>query len=185
VLSWLASMLLMDSMESGRPKRLSTSSHINSLLQRIEADDNDPLARDASIRSAFNLLLQGLDAHSAVEEAWAPQFRDTKAGAKWQELQLIASVLGVTIAAASLGEQTAERLSDKAGELAGLTASRQWQRPAKTQTATQWSFIARISLWVVEALDVDPDEASGALLKRFGSTCVPTLKAVLDDAQPA
>jgi hypothetical protein len=174
-------MLLMDSLESGRPARRTTARHIDSLLQRIEATPGDPLRDEEVIRDAFLLLLQGLDSHSA-EDAWAPRFRDTAAGSKWQELQLIASALGVTIAAAALGDETPDRIADAAPDLLAKTDSDPWQRPEKTQTVTQWNYIAKIAIWVVEALDVDPDLASDALVDRFGSSCVPTLRAVVADA---
>lgn len=184
VLSWLASMLLVDSMEAGRPKRLSTARHIDQgLLQRIERHEQDPLRDEATIREAFLLLLHGMAAHSAVDEAWAPRFRDTKSGAKWQELQLIASLLGVTIAAAALGQETEDRLAATASDLFEKTSSTGWQRPPKTQTASQWVYIARIALGVVEALEVEPDEASAALSERYGHSCVSTLKAVAAEAQ--
>lgn len=181
VLSWLASMLLVDSEGAGKG-RLSTSSHINSLLQRVEDDPQDPLRDEGRIRDAFDLLLKGMDAHSAIEEAWAPKFRDTKNGAKWQELQLIASVLGVTIAAVVLGDETEERLSLIAENLLVQTSSGPWQRPAKTQTASQWKYIAEIAISIVQAFDVDLEEASAALISRFGYSCVPTLKAAVAEA---
>ena len=61
---------------------------IDSLLERIQKDTSDPLRREATIRDAFQLLLQGMDAHSAVAEAWAIKFRDSaETGSKWQELK--------------------------------------------------------------------------------------------------
>ncbi len=182
VLSWLASMLLVDSMESERAKRLATSQHINALLRRIENDPRDPLRNETTIRESFQLLLLGMDSHAAVEEAWAPKFRDSKSGTKWQELQLIASVLGTSIAAASLGDKTEDRLAQFASELHEKT--KKWKRPPNTQTASQWNYIAEVAMGIVEALDVDPDEASAALVARFGFSCVPTLRAVVADAPP-
>jgi hypothetical protein len=173
VLSWLASMLLVESLEpGGRPKRLSTSLHINSLLSRIEAAEDDPLRDEATIRDAFLLLLQALESHSAVDEAWAPKFRDTTSGASWQELQLIASALGVSLAATIYGDDTADRLAAASSDLFTKTNSSDWRRPKKTQTATQWAYIATIAIRVVDALGVDLDEASGALIDRFGSRFV-------------
>jgi hypothetical protein len=183
VLSWLASMLLVDSVEAGRPKRLSTARHIDLLLQRIQDHPNDPLRNEATIRDALQLLLLGMDSHSAVQVAWAEKFRDTKSGAKWQELQLIASVLGVTIAAASLGDNTEDRLDQAASDLREKTASEGWQRPKKTQTASQWDYIAKVALSVVEALEVDLEQASADLVDRFGFSCVPALKAVVADSR--
>jgi hypothetical protein len=177
VLSWLASLLLVDS----GSKRLSTARHIDSLLQRIVDAPKDPLRSEVTIRDAFQLLLLGMDSHSAVQEAWAPPFRDSKTGTRWQELQLIASVLGVTIAAASLGDKTQDRLAQSGSDLFQKTST-VWGRPDKTQTASQWIYIAKIAMGVVEALDVDPQEASAALVVRFGCSCVPTLKAAIADA---
>jgi hypothetical protein len=182
VLSWLASMLLVDSMEAGKPKRLSTARHIDSLLARIQDDPDDPLRSEESIRLVFRLLLQGMDAHSAVaEEAWARNFRDTKSGSRWQELQLIATVLGVTLAAVVLGEGTTDRLVSAAPDLYAKTSST-WKRPSKTQTTSQWKFIATTALLVAEALDADLEHVSSTLVERFGFSCVPTLRAVVADA---
>lgn len=179
VLSWLASMLLVDSIDAGGlPKRLSTARHIDSLLERIQNEASDPLRNDATIRAAFKLLHRGLEAHSAVAEAWAPRFRDTGTGAKWQELQLVASALGVTLAAASLRDDVSTRLEAVASDLETKTASDEWQRPAKTQTATQWEFIATRALDIAEAIGADLNASSEALAKEFGQSCVPTLRAV-------
>jgi hypothetical protein len=183
VLAWLASMLLVESLDQeGSPKRLSTSVHINSFLSRIQENEDDPLRNEATIRDVFLLLLQALESHSAIDEAWAPKFRDTDSGAKWQELQLIASALGVSLVATIYGEETADRLAAASSDLFTKTGSAAWRRPRKTQTATQWAYIATIAVWVVEALGVDLDEVSEALIERFGSSCVPTLRAVVADA---
>ncbi|HEX4467309.1 MAG TPA: hypothetical protein VH025_08980, partial [Solirubrobacteraceae bacterium] len=180
----LASMLLVDSTDaSGQPKRLSTARHIDSLLERIQVDAGDPLCDDATVRAAFKLLHHGLEAHSSVAEAWAPRFRDTKTGAKWQELQLIASVLGVTLASASLEDDVTDRLEAAATDLLAKTGSEDWQRPRKTQTATQWGFIATRALEIAETIGADLDESSEALVEQFGYSCVPTLRAVAADAR--
>jgi hypothetical protein len=178
LLSWLASMLLMDSVEDGQPKRLSTARHIDSLLERIQSDPVDAFHRDENVRAAFKLLHRGLEAHSAVAQAWAPRFQDTGTGAKWQELQLIASVLGVTIAAATLGKDVIDRLETVASDLEAKTASDGWQRPAKTQTATQWAFIAERAIDIAEVIGADLDEVENVLAAQFGQSGVPTLRAV-------
>ncbi len=180
VLSWLASILLVDAMEPGGPKRLSTARHIDSLLERIQKNPGDPLRAEVKVRDAVLLLARGMEAHSAVKDAWAATFRDTKSGSKWQELQLIASLLGVTIAAAVVADDIVDRLEESAEKLHELTSSKDWRRPEKTQTASQWAFIARIALWIVEALDVDTETASGVLTERFGVSCIPTLQAAAE-----
>ena len=74
-----------------------------------------------------------------------------------------------------------DRLVDAADVLNTLTGSVAWQRPAKTQTATQWTFIARISLGVLEALKLDPSAASSVLVDRFGYSPIPGLQAIASD----
>ena len=123
----------------------------------------------------------GMAAHAAIDEAWDPKFKDAKKGARWQELQLVASLLGVTISASVLGEQTEDRLSVAAPALRVKTATREWQRPMKTQTATQWEYIAKFALLTVEEMGVDVDAASAAMIERFGYSGVDTLKAVRDN----
>lgn len=177
VLSWLSALLLFDSQENGRPRLQSTARQIDSLLQRIEDDNGDLLRDPAKIRRALQLILQGMRAHAAITEAWDPKFKDTKQGTKWQELQLVGSLLGVTIAAAVLGTETEDRLEQSAGTLREKTGSREWRRPSKTQTATQWSYISTIALRTAEAMGVDTREASEVLIREFGYSGVETLKA--------
>jgi hypothetical protein len=181
VLSWLASMLLVDSMEAKGPKRLSTASHINTLLDRVQKHSSDPLRNATTVRSALLLINTGMQAHSAVDDAWSPSFRDTKTGAKWQELQLVASVLGTTLAAVVLGEELVDRLEEHADDLAAATALTEWQRPKKTQTASQWDFISQVALWTVDVLEVGRAEVSADLKRRFGHSCVPTLEVAAPD----
>ncbi|WP_421118603.1 DUF262 domain-containing protein [Aquihabitans daechungensis] len=85
VLSWIASLLLVDSMERGEAKTLPTAIHIDSLFKRIEEDPADPLRSEATICEALRLLLQGMESHLAIP-AWAPSFRNNKSGSNWQEL---------------------------------------------------------------------------------------------------
>jgi hypothetical protein len=181
VLSWLSSLLLLGPLEQGPPKLQSTARHIDTLLERIERNDKDPLRDEATIRGAFLLMLQGMAAHAAIELAWDPEFRDAKKGARWQELQLVASLLGVTISASLLGDQTEDRLSVAAPALRAKTATREWRRPDKTQTKTQWEYIAKFALLTVEEMGVDPDAASAVMVERFGYSSVDTLKAVRDN----
>ena len=182
VLSWLASMLLVDSMTQDGPKRLSTARHTDALLERIENNVGDPLRADDTCRQALLLMFTGMEAHAAVSEAWDPKFKDSRNGAKWQELQLVGTLLGVTIAAASLGSESQSRLVEVAPRLRELTASRDWQRPSKTQTATQWAYIAQVALGVVRAMGIDAHASSDILVRRFGYSCVPTLEAVAASA---
>ena len=179
VLSWLAAMLFVDSIEGGRPRRLSTAKHIDFLLGRIELDGDDPFRNGQTINEALLLIMRGMKAHADVKRAFSPNFRDTKTGTKWQELQLVASLLGICLAAAVLEEKTADRLAFIATELGEKTAAPSWQRPRKTQTGTQWEYIARIALDIVDVMGVNRFEASEALARRFGYSCIPTLELIV------
>lgn len=177
VLSWLAATLLSESPDAD-PKLPSTSRHIDSLLQRVEADPADPLHDKARVADLLVFLSDSVAAHAAVVEAWAGRFMDNSRGDKWQELQLVGSMAGVCIAAAVLGEETEARLADRAARLEERSAERAWLRPAKTQTQEQWRYIARIALWVADELGVGPMAADRALRQRFGSSGVSTLQSI-------
>ena len=179
VLSWVASMLLSDSLIEGNPIRRTTALHIDSLLQRIESNPLDPLRSESRIRDAMLLMAQGLEAHSAVDEAWHPTFKNAT-GARWQELQLVGSVLGVTLAAVVEGNRTIDLLAGHADELRLRTASGEpgsWRRPTAAKTISQWNFIAQFALNVVDVLGVERALISATLEERFGFSCMPTLAA--------
>lgn len=180
VLSWLASITFQDSMERGAPALQSTARHIDTLLTRIESDPRDPLMSKATIREGFALMSQGIWAHSSVPEAWAPGFRHNKGLDRWQELQLVASLLGVTLAASVLGAETADRLAQRADEVEAASATRLWARPSKTQTKTQWEYIGRVGLAIVELLGVDLADVEHTMTKRFTFSPVATLRAARD-----
>jgi hypothetical protein len=181
VLSWLCSLLFLDNVENGKPRLQSTARQIDSLLQRIKEAPRDPLRQGHTISAALLLVMTAMDAHAAVDEAWAPRFKDTKAGTKWQELQLVASLLGVAMAAVVFGDETADRLADAAPVLAGKTATKEWERPEKTQTGTQWHFIATRALWIAHELGVDANEASHRLAEQFGQSGITAIQMVAAD----
>lgn len=183
VLSWLASILLSDLMTDGTPRKLSTARQIDDLLQRIDRSPNDPLRQHDTIRSALSVIQLGITAHSAIGEFWAPRFRDGRSGAKWQELQLVASVLAASIGAATVGEQVAESFDDGAELILEFTGDRRNGRPEKTQTATQWEFIARRTLSLLEIVGVDRFDADAALTRQFGHSCIPGLLAIAGPVQ--
>lgn len=178
VLSWIISTLLVESPVERLP---STAKHIDTLLQRVQRDKQDPLRSDVRLRAVFEWVANAAEAHASFGEAWAPEFKDGGTGAKWQELQLVGSVVGVAIAAAALGDELEERLASAAPDI--YEATRTWKRPEKTQTRTQWEFIARIAKGVVDELGVDAAIASQQMRDRFGSSGVESLWAVTEHVQ--
>jgi hypothetical protein len=175
VLSWLVSILVSSCAgPDGAPRLLSTSSQINALLDRVQASHHDPLRSNAAIRRLMVLVSTAMQAH-AMADAWDPKFRDNAKGVKWQELQLVASLLGVSIAAAVVGGEIEDLLLSHESDLMNASRSSQWKRPPKTQTATQWTYIATVAMSILEILDIDRGKAAAALQEAFGSSCIDVL----------
>jgi len=175
VLSWLFSMLFVDSAPGGVVRKLSTAAQTDSLLKRIDGDPSDAFRSRSVILEAFTLVDHAIQGHQAANGAWATKFRNQK-GTRWQELQLIASLLGVALATAVVGGGISDLLLEHQAALNKLSFPA-WKRPDKTQTGKQWEYIATVALGIVEELGVDKAEVSKALLGRFKVTCVPGLEA--------
>ena len=176
VLTWVIATLLFESTSERLP---STAKYIDSLFQRVQADLSDPLRSQAGVRAVFEWIAQSAEVHASITEAWAPEFKDGGSGAKWQELQLVGSLVGIAIAGAVLGDELENRVEEAAQDL--YDASKTWERPKKTQTRQQWEFISPVARGVVNLLDVDAATASKALRDRFGSSGVEALWAVTGD----
>lgn len=164
LLSWVASVVFHEPVTGGFK---STAGQINALLDRVKANRRDPLRDRGQITNAITLMDKGLDAHAAIEEAWAPSFVNNKRTGKWQELQLVASLVGVIGARAVLGEDLESKLAGAATVLAARTGT-DWERPSKTQTAAQWDYVADVATGILEALGLDPLEVDEAVRREFG-----------------
>lgn len=175
VLSWLVSVLASNcATDEGKPRLLSTAGQINTLLERVQDTPSDPLRNDATLRRLLVTVSAAMQAH-AEADAWAPKFRDSKDGVRWQELQLVASLLGVTIAAVVKGPEIRDLLIDRESELMRASGSSEWKRPQKTQTKRQWEYIATITLAILKVLDIDRAEAGASLNSAFGTSCMNAL----------
>ena len=174
LLSWVASVLFF---EDGKPDTRSTASQINMLLKRISQDGNDPLRNQSNIVSAMQLLDHGLDAHAAIPpETWAPTFRNSLGQGKWQELQLVASMIGFSAARQMRGEALEDAIEDVLPQLSDASAT--WQRPEKTQSKEQWAFIARVVREILQILDVDVAAADASMRAEFGQSGLAALLSV-------
>lgn len=180
VLSWFISLLLADDPgDDGRLRLLSTSQQINNLLDQVQSSTTDPLRTPVAIRSLLKVASGAMEAHSA-SDAWADAFKDGDRGVRWQELQLVASLLGVAMATAVLGGDIEDRLIEHEAELKLASATAEWKRPQKTQTGKQWEYIAGVAVAIVGRLDVSLDDVDRALRERYGRSGVPTLLACRD-----
>lgn len=168
VLAWVISVLVHDTKEKDLA---STSRNIDQLLIAIQKNKQHPLADSSTLNKLFTLLLHAVELHSAHDELWSDQFKDGGKGAKWQELQLVGSLVGIAMALAASPDDIEDRIEANADTI--RTASEEaedWERPEKTQTKTQWDYIAKISKSLLELLEIDPDQAAEAVRLQFGTS---------------
>ena len=168
VLAWVISVLLHDT--AGKDLA-STSRNIDHLLIAIQKNKSHRLAQPSTLKELFSLLLTAVELHSSHDELWSDRFKDGGKGAKWQELQLVGSLVGMTMALAASPDDIEDRIEAKGDAI--RTASEEsadWERPEKTQTKTQWDYIAKISKSLLELLEIDPDQAAEAVRLQFGTS---------------
>lgn len=174
VLAWVISVLVHD---TGDKDLASTSRNIDQLLIEIQGNPSHPLAQPATLTNLFTHLLKAVELHASHDELWSEKFMDGGKGVKWQELQLVGSLVGMAMALAASPHDLEERIETNADAIRTATEeSDVWERPAKTQTKTQWDYIARISRSLLELLDIDPDRAAEAVRQQFGSSGYPSLQ---------
>lgn len=177
VLGWIVAVLINDTGEKLLP---STSRHTDILLGRVQEDDAHPMRKPSRIADLFGLIATAVDLHASHDELWPDSFRGDGKTPKWQDLQLVGSVVGIVIAAAVVPGDIEQRIEASADEIR-TAAANEWKRPPKTQTRTQWDYIARIAKGVAEKLGVDVGEASDVIRGRFGSSGI---RSLLGSIQP-
>lgn len=178
LLSWLLSMVMQPALQDdGFVRVRSTAKQIDEMLINAERDKKsgmyNPLTDRERLVSILQDLHECLDAHSSCG-AWAPAFMDDGKGAKWQELQLTASLLGVFLASV-VRDDVSDLLDEHFDALRAFSGSH--LRPEKTQNATQWGFIGEVALGLIDTLGLDRDEIAAKMLERFKANCIPTLQA--------
>lgn len=171
VLGWILSALLNDTRGKLLP---STARHTDLLLGQVQEQEHHPLREPGRIADLFEWVARAGDLHAGHEELWPDNFRGDGKTSKWQDLQLVGSFVGIAIAVAGSPEDIEDRIESHADEIR-KAALQQWSRPKKTQTRTQWDYIARIARGIVEILEVDITAASDAIRARFGSSGVDSL----------
>ncbi|WP_448129378.1 DUF262 domain-containing protein [Stenotrophomonas rhizophila] len=168
VLAWVISVLVHDT--AGR-ELASTSRNIDQLLIAIRKSPSHPLGQSLTLTKLFSLLLQATELHSSHDELWSKRFMDGGKGVKWQELQLVGSLVGIAMALAASPEDIEDRIEENGNAIRMASEeSADWARPSKTQTKTQWDYVARISKSLLELLGIDPTQAAEAVRTQFGSS---------------
>lgn len=181
VLSWALSLLVDDSRDeaTGKPRRRSTARQIDALLTRVQLEEHDELRSGQALQDLFGLVSESILDLDREADAWAPRFKDGSRGLAWQDLPLVGTIVGLAAARAVLGDGFHERLQARRSEIFRASSSDPaWERPSKTQTDTQWTYLAGVALGTLRVLDVDPAEASANLSWRFGHSGIQALLAV-------
>lgn len=176
ILSWLVALLMSPSVDEDGLVIRSTAKQINSLLDSIRdapPERPHPLKDRHRLRRLVDDLHRCLDVHSGCD-GWTKKFRDNKDGAKWQELQLIASLVGVFLICL-VQEDADDLLDERRDDLLEFTA--QHPRPRKTQNETQWAFIGEVTLGMLELLGISLEGVEQVLTERYEVNCLPTLRA--------
>ncbi|WP_426308671.1 DUF262 domain-containing protein [Cellulosimicrobium sp. E-16] len=171
VLGWIIAVLVTNSQGKLLP---TTARHTDNLLSQVQDDGSHPLRDGARIADLFGLIAEAADLHAAHDELWPEAFRGDGKSSKWQDLQLVGSLVGVSIAMAGSPNDIEDRMESSA-EAVRTAALEDWKRPEKTQTRTQWDYIARVAQGVVGKLGVDISSASDEIRRRFGSSGVESL----------
>lgn len=171
VLGWIVAVLVNDSQGKLLP---STARHTDLLLGQVQERDSHPLREPARIADLFRLIADAADLHASHDELWPEKFRGDGKSSKWQDLQLVGSFVGITIALAAAPDDIEDRIEEHADTIRAAALS-EWKRPEKTQTRTQWDYIGRIAQGVVGKLGVDITEASSVIRGRFGSSGIESL----------
>ncbi|MDO5670114.1 MAG: DUF262 domain-containing protein [Corynebacterium sp.] len=184
VLSWIIAVLLHDTADpvTGERKALpSTARHIDLMLDQVADANKYPTHRlrsRAVLADLFGWIAEVVELHSGHHELWAPSFKDGEKGIKWQELQLVGSVLGIAFAAAGAPDDIEDRIEEHADAIRAASAT-DWVRIEKAQTKSQWDYIARIATGIVDLLGVDPQVASDAVRERFGTSGFESLRGMI------
>ena len=174
VLSWVVSVLLQPATDDGELQVRSTARHINALFESVRDYPEHPMRDHDRLAALVRALHAAIEVHSEHDDAWNNTFKDKGIGSKWQELQLVASLVG-TLLVWSCSENLDETFSSARERLLSFTESN--PRPRKTQNKTQWAYIGHVGLGILEACGFSADDADTALSRLFQFSCIPTLLA--------
>ena len=178
LLSWLFALLFEPAETQGKLSIRSTAKQIDRLFTAIRSEgDNGAgrhhLADQSALIDLVRTTERCLDEHLS-SDCWHGKFKDDENGQKWQELQLVASLVSVFLIVASEGSAL-PLLEGKRDELLAFTKSH--PRPTKTQNKTQWAFIGEVALGILEIANIDQARLAMTLTDRYGANCLPTLRA--------
>jgi hypothetical protein len=177
LLSWLVALLFQPAIKNGELTVLSTAKQIDALFKNMQEAANAGDTHRLADKDVLIQLIQDMDrcleAHSS-SDCWDSVFKDEDKGQKWQELQLVASLIAVFLIGV-LEESPGDLLEQYRNELLEFTQGH--RRPNNTQNKTQWGYVGEVALGIIDIVGINHELLEPALIKRFGISCVPTLSA--------
>lgn len=180
LLGWLISAALYQPTTDGIPAPRSTARQIDGLLEQWQTASGDRRSIAAGETRRLLTLLEDVHATCTAVGSftgWSPSFCDGKTGDTWEELPLVAALLGVFMLQVGHGNPGL-KLAEARGALYTYTGDKDNRRPAKTQTRDQWVYTARISLGILRIVGANVENIESELLARYGCNCVPWLRAL-------
>lgn len=177
VLSWACALFLHspNMTREGTYATPSTAGHIDAMLEKITDDKgNHPLYQNATLVALAKDIRSAVARHAESVDAWSPRFRSKKGHAsKWEELPFVGSLLATLILVASGNEKL---LDQNISSIRAVTEAS--PGPTKTQNKTQWEYIAKVCMRILDALDFDEKAANVALEKKYGFSCLSVLRPI-------
>lgn len=184
MLSWLYSTLFQPSVSNdGELSIRSTAKQIDVFLTTIREAckaSGHKLANHDVLVQLMKDTERCLEAHS-TSDCWAAGFKDDDNGQKWQELQLVASLVAVFLLCI-VDDSPEDRLDEHRAQLLQFTQTH--LRPDKAQNRTQWGFIGEVALGLLEVLNVDFVALEAEVIARYGISCLATLRAARRHYEP-
>jgi hypothetical protein len=173
VLSWATALMLRRPNRQGdKFSTPSTARQIDDLLEAIEEKGGEhPLHKQQNLIALAHTWIEALNAHADAMSSWSTKFRRRKGGTKWEELPLVASLIGTWLLVTA-GQ--ADRLESEVEVVRKVCE--ETPPPTKTQNKTQWEFIARFVTKLLDALAIDQDALQQTLVQRYEYSCVDTFR---------
>ncbi len=176
VLNWTTAVVLHPPGTPNQPLTTpSTAGHINSMLKAIgdpAAKKLHKLRQEAVLTTLAKDIQSSVMTHQEAKEAWSPQFlAKKKTPSKWEELPLVASLVGSMLVVIA-GKR--ERLLEQIPKIRAFSETR--EPPRKVQNKDQWQHIARVATGILDQLEVADAELGPILEDRYGYNCLPNLR---------
>lgn len=184
LVSWLFALLFQSAESNGDLTIRSTAKQIDtffsSIREKAASGTIHKMASEDVLVQLVRDVEKCLDVHSSAD-CWSPIFCDDDRGMKWQELQLVASLVAVFLIGVVV-ESPGDVLEMYRTDI--LTFTKNHRRPAKTQNKTQWGFIGKVAIGLLEVVGVDLATLDSLLAEKYGTSCIPTLQAAVQYHEP-